>query len=154
MKVNILVGARFNGKLVADFLQKKNIDNYIYTSSPPKKWNEPALAPKKIIFVPLIVKIFSKIFRFKAYRILRELDVILFDFIASLIMRKSDVLHGFATFSLLSAIKQKRRGGYFILERACPHVLFQENLLIEEAASIGVNYSTTNDYFVRRCMRA
>ena len=59
IKVNILVGARFQAKLVANFLQKNNINNFIYTSSPSKNWHEESLPSKKIIFVPLIFKIFS-----------------------------------------------------------------------------------------------
>jgi glycosyltransferase involved in cell wall biosynthesis len=153
MKVNLLVGARFNAKLVANFLQRNNIDNFIYTSSPPKKWHEESLPRKKIIFVPLIIKIFSTILRVKTIRRLRELDAIIFDFIASLVMRRSDVLHGWATFSLLSAKKQKKRGGYFILERACPHILYQEKLLVDEANSLGVKYAKTNEYFIRRCIK-
>ena len=49
--------------------------------------------------------------------------------------------------------KLKRRGGYFILERACPHVLSQEKLLVDEANSLGMKYAKTNEYFVRRCMK-
>jgi glycosyltransferase involved in cell wall biosynthesis len=153
IKVNLLVGARFQAKLVANFLQKNNIDTNIYTSSPPKKWHEESLPKKKIIFVPLIFKIFSIIFRVKAMRRLREFDAIIFDFIASIIMRKSDLLHGWATFSLISAKKIKKTGGFFILERACPHVLFQEKLLIEEAFSLGIKYSKTSDYFIQRCIK-
>ena len=38
MKINIVVGGRFNANLVANFFQKRKVDFYIYTSSPPKKW--------------------------------------------------------------------------------------------------------------------
>jgi len=152
MKVNLLVGARFNGKLVADFLLKNNIDTCIYTSSPPKKWIEESLGRKKIIFIPLIMKIASRLFRIKMPRWIRELDVIAFDLMASVFMRKSDVLHGWATFSYYSAKKHKKSGGIFILDRACPHVFYQEKLLKEEAQKLGIDYAETNKYFIDRCV--
>ena len=62
MKINILVGARFQAKLLANFFQKNYIDCTIYTSSPPKNWQEASLSGTKIIrFIPLFFKIiFSK----------------------------------------------------------------------------------------------
>ena len=151
IKVNILVGARFNGKLVADFFQRKSIDFYIYSSAPANKWHNPELPKKKIIFIPLVMKILSRILGVRFSRGVREFDAKLFDFIASLLMRKSDVLHGWATFSLTSAIKHKKRGGYFVLERACPHVLYQEKLLIKESDKLGANYQKTSKKFIDRC---
>ncbi len=154
MKVNILVGARFQAKLLADFFQKNNICCHIYTSSPASKWkNEDLPGKKNVIFIPLLFRVLSAVIPFRLSRKIREFDAKLFDFLASFIMRDCDILHGWATFCLYSATKFKKQGKYFILERACPHVLYQEELLISEAKILGINYEPTSKKFVDRAIR-
>ena len=154
MKINILVGARFQAKLLANFFQKNYIDCTIYTSSPPKNWQEASLSGTKIIrFIPLFFKIIFKILKLRPSRKFREFDAILFDRLSSFFMRESDVLHGWATFSLYSAKKYKKKGKYFVLERACPHVLYQEKLLIKESDKLGANYKKTSKKFIDRCIQ-
>jgi len=153
MKINILVGARFQAKLLANFFQKNYIDCTIYTSSPPKNWQEASLSGTKIIrFIPLFFKIIFKILKLRPSRKFREFDAILFDRLSSFFMRESDVLHGWATFSLYSAKKYKKKGKYFVLERACPHVLYQEELLSQEAEILSTVYDKTSQDFVSRAI--
>lgn len=152
-KINILVGARFQAKLLANFLQKQKSDFVVYTSSPKKNWSEPSLdGEKDIRFIPLINKILSRPFKMKPSRAMREFDAKAFDKIASYMMRDADILHGWATFSLFSARKYKKLNKTFILERACPHAMFQEQLLIEEADTLKIVYEPTSKAFLDRAV--
>ena len=45
-----------------------------------------------------------------------------FDKIVSLVMRRCDVLYGFAGASLFSGQKILSQGGRYLLDRACPHI--------------------------------
>jgi len=80
------------------------------------------------------------------------MDATIFDWITSKTMRECDIFHGWATFSLLSGRKQKEEGGVFILDRACPHVKFQENLLVEESSNLGIEYSPVSNGFMDRML--
>jgi glycosyltransferase involved in cell wall biosynthesis len=77
-------------------------------------------------------------------------DTILFDRLAALKMRDSDVLHGWSGYSLRSGNRAKRRGAAFILERSCPHVDSQESLLEGEAERLHISYRRKPDFWMER----
>jgi len=137
MNVNIVVGARFNAGITANALVRNGVDLAVYTSSPSKNWE----ADRKYIhFVPMPFRVLASLAGKAIPGSLKEKDAILFDRFVTLIMRKSHILHGWASFSLESGKKQKRRGGIFLLDRACPHARYQRELLLEEAELLGVDY--------------
>lgn len=141
MKINILVGARFNAALALDVWLNNKLDCRVYTSSPKGKWKLSEGNQFKYRFIPLPFRVLFQVLNRKLGIHLKYYDLIMFDYFASLFMRRADVLHGWASFSLISGMKQKKRGGVFILERACPHVDFQDELLSDESLKLGIEYS-------------
>lgn len=147
MTVNIVVGARFNAGITANALVRNGLDLSVYTSSPSKNWEE---AQKHVCFVPMPFRVLASIAGQRIPSYLKEKDAILFDRMVSLVMRRSHILHGLASFSLESGKKQKRLGGTFLLDRACPHARFQRDLLIEEAELLGIEYDPMSLAFMER----
>lgn len=149
MRVNISSGLRFNAPQTVRAL--KNVyDLRIYSSSPVKYWS--GMNSNQVSFVPMPYKISSKLFNTLRGRSRKEMDAIIFDWIASKSMRECDIFHGWATFSLLSGKVQKKKGGLFILDRACPHIIFQEKLLLEESNKIGIEYTPVSNRFMDRML--
>lgn len=149
MKVNITVGARFNAGITASALCRNDVDVAIYTSSPPNKWQD---AKSKVKFTPLLLRIVGEILGRKLSRSQRELDTRLFDFFVSLRMRECQILHGWATFSLITARKHLKGGGVFLLDRACPHAAFQQELLLEESDILEQEFAKFSPTFMERML--
>lgn len=147
MNVNILVGARFNAGITANALIRNGVDFSVYTSSPPKNWEA---ARKHVRFVPMPFRVLASLTGTGIPSSLREKDAILFDFMAARYMRNSHILHGWASFSLESGKQQKRQGGIFLLDRACPHASYQRELLIEEAQLLEIKYDPMSTAFMER----
>lgn len=144
MRVNILVGGRFHSVTLADALARLGADTRIYTSAPPSHFQS-----HRTSFVPMPFSIMGRLLgrsleRFDAF------DNVLFDRLASVRMRDADVLHGWAGYSLHSAERAKARGSAFMLERSCPHVDFQEQLLAGEAEALAVPYRRKPDSWMDR----
>ena len=149
MKINISSGLRFNAPQTARAL-KNDYDVKIYSSSPFKYWSD--MDSNQVSFIPMPYKISSKLFNTGRGRSRKEMDATIFDWIASKTMRECDIFHGWATFSLLSGKVQKKKGGVFILDRACPHIKFQERLLLEESNNLGIEYSPVSNRFMDRML--
>ena len=105
MKVSILIGPRNHAYVLGKALVKISSKLRIFTSSPPWKWQD---LRKCVTFVPMPRRIFSDFFSRSMTRKDREFDAKTFDRLASYIVGKEDILHGFANFSLASGKKQKK----------------------------------------------
>jgi len=149
-KIILSSGLRFNASITALSLSKSSFEYSIYTSSPKKNW--PIGTRENLNFRPLPFKIMNYLFGLKRNRSLREKDAIIFDNIVSCSSSDCDIFHGWATFSLKSAKKHKKRGAKFLLDRACPHIVFQENLLAEEAELTKTKYYPVSKNFLNRCL--
>lgn len=150
IKINLSSGLRFNAGATALALSQSDINFEIFSSTPKNKW--PAISRKELSFRPLPFKILEHFNLIKRNRFLREMDAIIFDNIVSLCKSDCDIFHGWATFSLNTGKKYKKKGTPFILDRACPHISFQENLLIEEAELTKSNYIPNSKMFLDRCL--
>jgi glycosyltransferase involved in cell wall biosynthesis len=147
LNVNLLVGARFNAGITANALIRSGVDISVYTSSPSKNW---AAASKHVRFVPMPFRVLSSLAGKRIPGFLKERDAMLFDFMAARYMRKSHILHGWASFSLESGKNQKRQGGIFLLDRACPHARYQRELLLQEAELLKIKYDPMSNAFMER----
>lgn len=80
------------------------------------------------------------------------IDSVMYDhYVASLIKRRPpDIFVGVAASSLASGQAAIERGSRFVLDRACPHVRFQQELLAEEGERFGLANSPHPDWFVAR----
>jgi glycosyltransferase involved in cell wall biosynthesis len=150
IKINLSSGLRFNAGATAFALSLSDMDFKIYSSTPKNKW--PAASRSKVLFRPLPFKIIEHFNLIKRNRFLREVDAIIFDNIVSLLKSECDIFHGWATFSLNTGKKYKKKGASFILDRACPHIDLQQSLLIEEAELTKSRYTPMSNMFLDRCL--
>lgn len=139
MKINIVVGGTFHAPILANNLIKLGYDVKIYSSTPKFKFKDKALL-EKIIFVPKIFQILRKLINRPIWSGFKYFDSVVFDWVVSKIMRDCDILYGFAGNSYFSGTLVKKKGGKFILDRACPHIEYQNNLLLLEAKELQVKY--------------
>lgn len=136
--INLVVGGRFNANITAISLLKSRRVFNIYTSSPPKKWGT---ARENVNFIPMPFRVMSTITNLGIPLKFREADAAIFGRLASMLQKSAEILHGWASFSLESAVRQKKTGGIFLLDRACPHAAYQRQLLLEEADLVGIKYN-------------
>lgn len=148
MKTNILVGGSFHAALLADSLVHMGEDFTIYTSAPRSKFGLSA-TNYEIKFVPLVAAIIQRLSKIDLSHF-SEQETLLFDNLSSLIMKPCDILYGWAGYSLKSAQKAKLNGSKFILERSCPHILFQENILQQESKKLKIKYIEKSKSWVNR----
>lgn len=64
-----------------------------------------------------------------------------------MVMGYPDLFVGWASQALFSGRKAKKRGGAFVLDRACPHRDFQESLVERESERLGVRYHRQPKWF-------
>ena len=150
MKVNILVGTRFQAAQLAKILLKYKYNLRIYSSSPVSKWKLDSKYGKIIYFIPLFANIFTAITKISLPSFAMEFSVKIFDFFSSLYMRKSDILHVWSSFGLYSIKKAKKNGTIIFVEKSCPHPNFQNKLLDEEARFLEIERRVYSDSFTQR----
>ena len=149
-KINIVIGGTFHLPMLHAKLIDLGHDVRIYTSTPKFKFKNNELK-RDIVFVPMFFQIIKKLFGYNLRPWMKQFDHFLFDKIISLIMRRADILYGFAGCSLLCGTKVKDDGGKYYLDRACPHIEFQNNILINESIKTGIRFFSANSKTYKRC---
>src|ERR1700739_866562 len=81
---------------------------------------------------------------------LNRMDTTFFDRAVAATMGRPDLFIGWATGAPCPARHRKRRGGVFVLDRACPHRDFQEALVARESDRLGVTYRPQPAWFRER----
>src|SRR6185437_12492827 len=98
----------------------------------------------RITLVPSFLQTAMHFVRVPASPNLLHADSWLYDHSVAAVIRpglsSDDLFIGWATASLATARAAKRRGARFVLDRACPHVDFQQQIFEEESAAVGVAY--------------
>lgn len=153
MRVNIIVGVRFQASQLAKILLKHKIDTHVYSSSPVSKWKLDEGDKYRVHFIPLFANIFTAITKLSLPSFIREFSVQVFDFLASILMRKSDIVHVWSSFGLYSMKKAKKNGSIVFVEKSCPHPIFQNKLLDEEALYLEIERKTYSDSFTKRAIK-
>lgn len=139
LRINIIVGGRFHAEQLYVGLSSLGHDVHIYASSPPKYFR--TVPNRNVTFVPKVAQVLQKVLKRRMPRWFHGVSSIVFDGIVSRIMRPADVIWGFNGDSLISGRRGLRRGGKYIVDRACPHILEQENLLKHEAAATAYHFA-------------
>ncbi|HTZ88895.1 MAG TPA: glycosyltransferase [Alloacidobacterium sp.] len=80
-------------------------------------------------------------------------EALFFDRAVSVLIGNFDVYIGWASLSLYSGIAAKRKGGRYVLDRACPHFDFQQDIVREESAEIGAKFVEAPAWFRDRVLR-
>jgi len=136
-KINLIVGGTFHVPILFNKLNDLGHDVKVYTSTPKFKFKE-NIIKSKIIFIPMFFQIIKKIFNFNLKPWMKYFDQYMFDKITSWIMRDAEIVYGFAFCSLACGKKIKKKGGRYFLDRACPHIDFQNNILNQESKKHGI----------------
>jgi glycosyltransferase involved in cell wall biosynthesis len=74
-------------------------------------------------------------------------DSWLYDHSVAAVLRPGDLFIGWATASLATGRAAKRRGAHFALDRACPHVDFQQTIIATESEKLGVRFRRQPKWF-------
>ena len=150
-KINIVIGGTFHLPMLYTKLANLGHDLKIYTSTPKFKFKNNELK-KNIVFIPMFFQIIKKLSGYNLRPWMKNFDNFIFDKITSLIMRRADILYGFAGCSLISGSKIKRNGGKYFLDRACPHIEYQNNILMKESKKCDVRFFPANSKTLKRCI--
>ena len=150
-KINIVIGGTFHLPMLFSKLKNLGHDVKIYSSTPKFKFKNEELK-RNIVFIPMFFQIIKKILGYNLRPWMKQFDNFVFDKITSLIMRKADILYGFAGCSLLCGKKIKKNGGKYYLDRACPHIEFQNNILINESHKTDIRFFSANPKTYKRCI--
>ena len=151
MRIAMLPGLRFQGPQVLSSLKKLKLNVDVYSSARQKHW--PDETSRHYKFIPMPFTILQRTTGIIRNKSMKEFDARFFDNCSKYLLDKTaNIIHGWATFSLESGKYSKRRGGFYFLERACPHIHFQTQLLKEEADILGVQYKKSSDAFIERTL--
>ena len=147
-RINIVVGGRFQSGLLYEALKNLGHDVRIYASSPPQFF--PEIPFGRITFIPKLSQLVQKGLGVKSPRWLTYLSSVIFDYLVSIVMRDADLIWGFNGDSYLSGSALKRRGGKYIVDRACPHVKTQVELLSLESKKNNYPYEPLPRGLIKR----
>ncbi len=139
LKINIVVGGRFHAAQLYQCLTTLGHDVHIYATSPARYFKK--VPRDRVTFIPKPAQLIQKGLKVRAPRIVSEWSSTAFDVLVSRIMRPADVIWGFNGDSYLTARRAKARGEIYVCDRACPHILTQEALLVRESAELGYPYA-------------
>ncbi len=145
----MVVAGRFNAPQVARVLARLT-DLRIYSSVPGGYW----LDEKDLVtIVPHLSMIYSKLSNQLPMRYFDEMSTRLFSAATSICMRDADVIYAFATYGYEAMKKGRENGSTVLLDRACPHVHFQQALLAEEAELLSIPFECNSQSLVERSIK-
>ena len=149
MKVVIATGRQAHYRLAANSFVRRGFDVSLQSATPRSRMRgfDPAVANS---WVPAPVAMFCAATHCRTPLILDELDSMLFDNLASIAVSNCDLLLGASTSSLATGKATKRSGGTYVLDRACPDIRVQQQLLSEEARKVGGTFRRNSPWFINR----
>ena len=147
MKVAISVVRPFHATMMANALRRHADAVDIYTSAPRRFFGKLDDAVTTHL-VPSPVDILGKYVKLPHSWPLY--GAVLWDRFSAAAVPKSDLVIGLATLALATGRAAHARGDRFVLDRACPHVDFQQALVQEEAARVGAKFYPEPAWFRER----
>jgi glycosyltransferase involved in cell wall biosynthesis len=101
-------------------------------------------------WIPAPITVFSALTHGRTPLVLDELDSIVFDRWAAAALQDCDLLLGASTSSLATGRAAQRMGAAYVLDRACPDIRVQQQMMVEEARKVGGTFTTNSPWFVER----
>jgi glycosyltransferase involved in cell wall biosynthesis len=149
LKIVISTGRQAHYRLPANAFVRRGCEVSLYTATPRSRMRgfDPAVRNR---WVPAPVNMFSALAHSQTPLFLDELDSTLFDHWAALALRDCDLLLGASTSSLTTGKAAQRRGGTFVLDRACPDIRVQQQMMVDEARKAGGTFRTNSPWFIER----
>jgi glycosyltransferase involved in cell wall biosynthesis len=151
MKMVISVIRPFHSVLIANTLVREH-KTTLYSAA-PRKFFKGLSDDVRTRLVPAPIAILARLLKLKLPASFVLHEAVLYDRSVAALLGSPDVFIGLASVSLYSGIAAKRRGAQFVLDRACPHFDFQQNLIREESEKIGSTYMPTPAWFRERILR-
>lgn len=136
-------------RLPANSLMRRGHRVAMYTSTPRSRFQgfDPGV---QHTFVPAPLNIASGLLHVSFGVQLEAMDSALFDHLVALRLEPADLVIGAASSSLAIAKAQKRQGGLFILDRACPDIRVQSRQLLEEARKVRATVQVNPPWSIER----
>ena len=130
MKVVIATGRQAHYRLPANAFVRRNCDVCLYTTTPRSRLRDfdPDVRNR---WVPAPVTVFSALTHGRTPLVLDELDSVFFDRWAAAVLEECDVFVGASTSSLATGRAARRMGAAFVLDRACPDIRVQQQMMVE-----------------------
>ncbi len=146
MKVEISVVRPFHAVKMANALRKHADAVDIWTSATRSRFHH--LHPSvRTHLVPSPADVLAHVFKLRLAPEAFQRGIVLWDRMVARFMPPSEVVIGFATQALHTGQAARKRGSYFALDRACPHVDFQQTLVREEAEKVGGAFHPEPEWF-------
>jgi glycosyltransferase involved in cell wall biosynthesis len=152
MKMVISVIRPFHSVLMANTLVREQHKVTLYSAA-PRKFFKGLSDDVRTRLVPAPIAILARLLKIKLPMSFVFQEAVLYDRSVAALLGSLDIFIGLASVSLYSGITAKRRGGQFVLDRACPHFDFQQNLIQEESEKIGSVFTPTPAWFRERILR-
>ncbi len=134
---------------MANAFLKRGADVAIWSGAPRRFFrNLDDSIPLHIIPAPIAIA--SRLTKFNFSSTFHDQEIVWWDRIVALTMSKADMVVGFATQSLHTGRSARRRGARFILDRACPHVDTQQELIRCESEKTGARFHPQPSWFRER----
>lgn len=148
MRIAISSSRPFHSVMLANAL-RTYADTVEVFSSAPRRYFKGIANSVKTRFVPSPMLAAGYILK-SAWPNMERASTVVFDHGVAALLGSPDLYFGWATMCLASARAAKKRGAHFVLDRACPHVDFQQSLLERESAKIGAPFSCLPEWFRQR----
>ena len=146
MQVAVSTTRPFHSALLANALLKHGSGVHIYSSAPRRYFrNLDRSVP--VTLVPSLLQTAMHFLPIGASQAALNADSWLYDHSVAAVIRPDDLFIGWATASLATAHASMRRGARFVLDRACPHVDFQQQIVEQESAKLGIAYRPEPAWF-------
>jgi glycosyltransferase involved in cell wall biosynthesis len=146
MQVAVSTTRPFHSAMLANALVKHGASVRIYSSAPRRYFsrldNSVALT-----LVPSALQTAMHFLHLPAGTAALNADSWLYDHSVAAVIRPGDLFIGWATASITTGRAAKRRGARFALDRACPHVDFQQTIVETESEKLGVPYRRQPAWF-------
>jgi glycosyltransferase involved in cell wall biosynthesis len=146
MNVAISVVRPFHAVKMANVLQKHAERVGIWTSA-PRRYFSRLDHQVGTHFVPAPVELAARFWKRGFEPLTYQRGIAWWDRMVAAVLPRSELVIGFATQTLSTGEAAKRRGSQFVLDRACPHVDFQQNLVREESEKVGAVYRPEPAWF-------
>ncbi len=146
MQVAISTTRPFHSALLANALLKHSAGVRIYSSAPRRFFRGLGDAAN-LTLVPSVLQTAMYFLRLNLPSNVLHADSWMYDRSVAAVLKPADLFIGWATASLASGRAAKRRGGHFVLDRACPHVDAQQSIVRSEAALAGAHFTPEPAWF-------
>ena len=152
MRVGISSTRQAHYRLPANSMLDRGHAVTFYSSVPRSKLRD-FQSSIKLRFVPAPVSLLNGATQISMPVTAYDLDTAAYDWIAARRLRPADLVMGGASGSLYTLRAAQRQGSTFVLDRACPHIEYQQNMLTEEARKAGGTFEQHASWFLERQLR-